>query len=167
MVFGASGAVGSLAVQFAKQQGARVIGVARGRDATALVRRLGADVAIDATEDDFLPRLHDAAGDGIDGVLTLAGGAQLEACLDLVRSGGRVVHPNGVEPAPHRRKQFRIVSYDAESGPRRFAALKAAAEACDLQVPLGGVFPLEQAAKAHDLLEKEQVLGRIALRIRR
>lgn len=167
MVFGASGAVGSLAVQFAKHQGARVIGIARGRDAAALVRRLGADIALDATEDDFVDRVRDAAGDGIDGVLTLAGGDRLEACLDLVRNGGRVVHPHGVEPAPHRRKHLRVVSYDAQSDPRRFAALKAAAEACDLQVPLGGVFPLEQAAKAHEMLEKEQVLGRLALKIRR
>lgn len=167
LVFGASGAVGSLAVQFANHQGARVIGLARGPHATALVRRLGADLAIDAQEGDFIDRLRDAAGDGIDGILALAGGNQLEACLEFVRKGGRVVHPNGVEPAPHRRKNLRVTSYDAKAGIRQFDALKAAAEACDLQVALGGVFPLAQASKAHEELEKGQVLGRLALKILR
>jgi hypothetical protein len=58
-------------------------------------------------------------------------------------------------------------SYDAKGGPREFAALKQAAEKSGLQVPLGGVFALDQAAQAHEQLENDQVLGRIALRIRR
>ena len=166
-VFGASGAVGSLAIQFAKLQGARVIGLARGHAAVALVRRLGADVAIDTAGDDFIGRLIEAAPEGIDGLLALAGGDALEACLDLACDGGRVVHPNGVEPAPRHRRNLRIKSYDAKAGPRQFDALKAAAEACDLRVALGGVFPLDQASKAHEELERGQVLGRVALKIRR
>jgi hypothetical protein len=57
-------------------------------------------------------------------------------------------------------------SYDAKGGAREFAALKKAAEESGLQVPLDGVFPLDQAARAHERLENDQVLGRIALRIR-
>jgi len=167
LIFGASGAVGSLAVQFAKHAGAAVIAVARGDDAVALVRKLGADIAIDASGDDFIDQLREVAPDGIDAVLALAGGDRLDACLDLVRKGGRVTHPNGVEPAPRRRRNLHVTSYDAKAGPRQFAALKAAAEECRLQVPLGGVFPLDQAARAHEALEKDRVLGRIALRIRR
>jgi len=167
LVFGASGAVGSLAIQFAKLQGARVIGLARGPHAVSLVRRLGADVAIDATGRGLLDEIRDAADGAIDAVLALAGGEQLETCLEFVRKGGRVVHPNGVDPAPPRRKSLRVTSYDAKAGPRQFDALKAAAEACDLRVALGGVFLLDQASQAHEELEKGQVLGRIALKIRR
>lgn len=166
-VFGASGAVGSLAIQFAKRQGARVIGLARGHAAVALVHRLGADVAIDTEGDDFVGRLIEAAPDGIEGVLALAGGDALEACLDLACDGGRIVHPNGVEPAPRRRRNLRIKSYDARSGARQFDALRTAAEECGLRVPLGGIYPLEEAAEAHGVLEKGQVLGRVALKIRR
>jgi len=167
LIFGASGAVGSLAVQFAKHQGAFAIGMARGREATALVRKLGADAAIDATNPDAIDELRFVAPEGFDAVLALAGGDVLESCLSLVRSGGRVAWPNGVEPAPHRHRNLRMSSYDAKGGPREFAALKQAAEKSGLQVPLGGVFALDQAAQAHERLENDQVLGRIALRIRR
>jgi NADPH:quinone reductase-like Zn-dependent oxidoreductase len=167
LVFGASGAVGSLAVQFAKHQGGRVIGMARGRDAAALLRKLGADVAIDAASHDAVGQLRAAAPEGVDAVLALAGGDTLEASLGLVRPGGRVVYPNGVEPAPRHRRQLRLKSYDAKGGPRQLASLKQAAEKTGLKVPLGGVYPLDQAAQAHERLEEGHVLGRIALRLRR
>ena len=48
LVYGASGAVGTLAVQFAKRRGARVIGTATGGQAMSLVRKLGADEVFDA-----------------------------------------------------------------------------------------------------------------------
>jgi NADPH2:quinone reductase len=52
LIFGASGAVGTLAIQFAKRHGARVLATASGRDAAALVQRLGASAAIDARSSD-------------------------------------------------------------------------------------------------------------------
>lgn len=167
LIFGASGAVGSLALQFAKHEGAFVIGMARGHDATALVRKLGADAAIDATNPDAIDELRFVAPEGFDGVLALAGGDVLESCLSLVRSGGRVAWPNGVEPAPRRRRNLRMMAYNAKAGLREFASLKQAAEKSALQVPLGGVFPLDLASRAHERLEEDQVLGRIALKIRR
>jgi NADPH:quinone reductase-like Zn-dependent oxidoreductase len=159
LIFGATGAVGSLAVQFAKHQGARVIATARGHDAAAFVRKLGADVALDPGSE--------GVDEQLDAVLALAGGERLEACLEHVRRGGRVAHPNGVEPVPRRRKNVRVLAYDAEAGPRRFAAMTGVIEACGLQVPLAGVYPLDQAAKAHEHLEEDRVLGRVALKIRR
>jgi NADPH:quinone reductase-like Zn-dependent oxidoreductase len=105
--------------------------------------------------------------DGIDAVLALAGGDVLERCLDLVNPGGRLAYPNGVEPEPRRRSQLRIVSYDAMNGPREFANLARAAREARLQVPIAAVFPLAQAAKAHERIERGHVVGRIALRIRR
>lgn len=47
LILGATGAVGTLAVQFAKHKGARVLGSATGRDAAALVRKLGAKGTFD------------------------------------------------------------------------------------------------------------------------
>ena len=75
--FGASGAVGTLAVQFAKRRGVRVIGTASGRPAAALVRRLGADAVIDARSHRLPEQLRALAPDGIDAVLALAGGDEL------------------------------------------------------------------------------------------
>jgi hypothetical protein len=52
LIFGAAGAVGTLAAQFAKRRHAQVLGVVRGRDAADLVLELGADAAIDGASGD-------------------------------------------------------------------------------------------------------------------
>lgn len=166
LIFGASGAVGTLAVQFAKYRGATVFGTATGRDAMLLVRRLGADGVIDARSDDAVERLRSLAPEGIDDVLALAGSRALDRFLDLVRAGGWVAYPNGVEPEPRPRPSVRVHAYDAAAGPREFARLASAVEEAALRVPVAEVYPLAQAAQAHERLEKGHVLGRIALRIR-
>ena len=166
LIFGATGAVGTLAVQFAKRHGARVLATASGRRATALVRRLGADEVVDARRGDVTDRLRALVPDGIDAVLALAGGDELERCLDFLRDRGRIAHPNGIEPEPTPRRQFRIRAYDAEGGPRQFAQLARAIAQAKLSVPVAAVYPLGAAATAHRRLH-DHVLGRIVLRIRR
>jgi NADPH:quinone reductase-like Zn-dependent oxidoreductase len=166
LIFGASGAVGTLAIQFAKRRGARVIGTASGDAAKALVRELGADHVVDARSDDAVSWLERFAPEGIDAVLALAGGDMLERCLDHVRPNGRVAYPNGVEPEPRRRDGIRTISYDAVAAPVLWDALERAVSETRLRVPLAAVYPLEQASQAHARLEQGHVLGRIALLIR-
>jgi len=165
LIVGASGSVGTLAVQFAKRHGARVLATASGTAAMALVRRLGADAVIDARRADAADRLRDLAPEGIDAALALAGGDTLERCLDFMRDGGRIAYPNGVEPEPKPRRRFRIQSYDAEVGPREFAQLGRAVEQARLRVPIAATYPLGKAAGAHRRLQ-EKVIGRLVLRIR-
>ncbi len=166
LIFGASGAVGSLAVQFAKRLGARVIGTASGGDASALVRKLGADEVFDARGRDAAQQLRALAPGGLDAVLALAGGDACEQCLDLVRAGGRIAYPNGVEPEPRKRSGITVKAYNGEAGPDEFTRLERAVSEAGLQVPIAAVFPLDQAAKAHARLEQGHVPGRIVLRIR-
>jgi NADPH:quinone reductase len=166
LVFGASGAVGTLAVQFAKRRGARVIGTATGRDAAALVRRLGADAVVDARAGDAPDRIRRFAPGGLDAVLAFAGGRDLDRCLRLVRRGGRLAHPNGVEPEPRKRRGLRVRAYDAEAGTRQFARLARAVTAARLRIPIAAEFPLARAADAHRRLAKGHLLGRIVLRVR-
>jgi NADPH:quinone reductase-like Zn-dependent oxidoreductase len=166
LIYGASGAVGTLAVQFAKRRRARVIATATGMDGSALVRSLGANAVFDARSKDAVEQLRKLARGEIDAALVLASGDSLEECLNLVRPGGRVAYPNGVEPAPKRRRNIRLLAYDAVAGPSEFARLERAAIEARLRVPLAAVYPLAQAAKAHTRLERGHILGRIALRIR-
>jgi len=166
LIVGASGAVGTLAVQFAKGRRARVIGTATGPDATALLRDLGADGVFDARSDDAVERLRELAPGGLEAALALAGGPALERCLDLMNTGGRVAYPNGVEPEPQPRKGIRIVAYDGIAGRTEWVALERAVEEARLRVPIGQVYPLEQAAMAHARVERGHVLGRIVLRTR-
>jgi NADPH:quinone reductase len=167
LIFGATGAVGTLAIQFAKRRKARVVATASGREAARLVRSLGADGEFDSRSDDATQQLRKLAPEGIDAVLALAGGDTVERCLDLISERGRVAYPNGVEPAPRRRKKIRLTAYDGVAGPREFARLDLAVNEAQLRVPIAAVFPLAQAAKAHERLQQGHVLGRIVLRIRR
>jgi len=168
LVFGATGAVGTLALQFAARRRARVIATATGRKATQLVLSLGAAAAFDSRKADAVDRLRELAPNGLDAALTFAGGATLDRCLDLIKPGGRIAYPHGVEPEPkRRRRRFTVQGYDADASPRQFARLERAVDDARLQVPIAAVYPLSQAARAHQRLEQGHVIGRIVLRIAR
>lgn len=163
VIHGASGAVGTIAVQFAKLREARVFATASGEDGMELVRRLGADAAAEGHRGDLAAAIRAFAPGGVDGVLVFAGGDALESCMDAVRPGGRVAYPHGVDPEPKKRPGIRFVAYDAAVGVREFDALNMAVEAVKLQVPIAARFPLAQASKAHERLAKGHVLGKIVL----
>lgn len=166
IIHGASGGVGTLAVQFAKLRGARIFATASGKSALALVRELGADLAVDGRHDDIASAARRFEPNGIDAALGLAGGDALERCLDALRSGGRAAYPNGVEPEPSERQNIDIISYDAVANPHEFERLSLAAEEANLQVPIAAKYPLADAAKAHERLAARHVVGKIVLRIR-
>lgn len=167
VIVGASGNVGMLAIQFAKRRGAVVVAIASGRNGTAFARRLGADVAIDGKRANIAKALRDfdLAPDGVDKVLGLVGGRALTSCIDAVRPGGRVAYPNGIEPAPRKRRGIAFVSYDAKTGVKEFDRLNRAIGAMPLTVPIAKEFRLEQAAQAHRMVERGHVLGRVVLRV--
>ena len=167
MIFGASGAVGTLAVQFAaKYRGARVIAIASGAKAKALLKKLGADVVIDGRKAGAVDRIADAAPNGLDAILALAGSKVLNDSVKLVKRGGHVAYPNGVEPAPRKRAGVRSIAYDAEVNPSALAQLDRAVEAAKLIVPIAAEYELGQASRAHAREERGHVVGRIALTVR-
>jgi NADPH2:quinone reductase len=164
IINGATGGVGSLAVQFAKLRAARVLATASGEDGLEFARGLGADIAVDRRREDIAAAAREFAPDGVDAVLALAGGDSLERCLDAVRPGGRVAYPNGIDPEPKKRRGIHIIPYDAVPGVREFDRLGRAVEAANLKVPIAGVYALADAAKAHERLAAGHVLGKIVLR---
>jgi NADPH2:quinone reductase len=167
LIFGAAGAVGTMAVQFAAQRGAHVIATASGAAAARLVRRLGAHRVIDARRPDAIDQLRTIAPKGLDAVLALAGGDGLERCLDFVRPKGRVAHPNGVEPVPKERLTFRVRAYDALANPREFDRLNRHLGSGRIRVPILASYPLAKAAQAHRRLDRDHALGRMVFQVRR
>jgi len=168
IIHGASGAVGTLAVQLAKLRGARVLATASGDEGVALVRRLGADVVIDGRKSDIAAAVREFAPKGVDAVLAFAGGDPLEKCVDGLRRGGKVAYPNGVEPVPKPREGITVVPYDALFGDQaeQWSQLNAAIEAKPFEVPVAATFSLADAAAAHKRVEAGRVLGKVVLRIR-
>ena len=168
IIHGASGAVGTLAVQLAKVRGARVLATASGEEGVALVRRLGADVVIDGRTGDIVAAAREFAPKGVDAVLAFAGGDALEKCLDALRPGGKVAWPNGVEPVPKPRPGITAVPFDALFGDQKvqWAQLNEAVEAMKFEVPIAATFGLAEAADAHRRVEAGGVRGKVVLKIR-
>jgi NADPH:quinone reductase-like Zn-dependent oxidoreductase len=164
LIYGASGGIGHLAVQLAKRMGAKVLAVASGRDGVELVRRLGADAAVDGKQDDVARAARDFAPDGLDAALVLVHGTGLEPALATVRKGGRIAYPNGVEPAPRGRSGVKALAYDGEPGRDALERLNTLIAAGPFHVEIGREYRLEEAARAHQEIGQHH-LGKLALRM--
>ncbi|WP_416831511.1 MAG: NADP-dependent oxidoreductase [Erythrobacter sp.] len=97
VISAASGAVGSIAAQVAKDAGARVVGIAGGPKKCAyLLDELGLDAAIDYKGGDVDEALAQACPDEIDLYFDNVGGETLEAVLGLMKYRGRIVVCGGI-----------------------------------------------------------------------
>jgi NADPH2:quinone reductase len=164
IIHGAAGGVGTLAVQFAKLRGAKILAIVSGPDQIGAVTQLGADAVVDGRHGDILAAARAFAPSGVDAVLALAGGDALQRCIDAARPGGRLAYPSGVQ-VPKPRPGQTVVRYDAVPGPKQFARLNEAIAAVKLQVPIAAEFPLAAAADAQRRVEAGHVLGKLVLRI--
>jgi NADPH:quinone reductase len=90
LVHAGAGGAGSAAVQLARARGARVIATAGGPEKLRFVSDLGADVAIDYRNDDFVARVLDATGGrGVDVAFDTVGGATTLETFRCMAFGGR------------------------------------------------------------------------------
>jgi NADPH-dependent curcumin reductase len=97
VVSAAAGAVGSVAGQIARINGARAIGIAGGAQKCRwIVEDLGFDAAIDYKNDDVGHALDEAAPDGVDVFLDNVGGEILDAVLARLARGARIVLSGGL-----------------------------------------------------------------------
>ena len=165
LIHGATGGVGTLAIQFAKLRGARVLATVSGEDGATLARSLGADAVIDGHHGDIVAAAQAFAPHGIDAVLALAGGDTLDRCTAALRPGGVLAYPSGVEPVPKPRDGIRVLRYDAVAGPQEFERLNTAIAAAKLRVPIAAEYSLADAAKAHQRLATGHVLGKVVLHV--
>jgi NADPH:quinone reductase-like Zn-dependent oxidoreductase len=147
LVLGASGGVGHLAVQLAKRLGVRVFAAASGQDGVELARRVGADVAVDARTADVVAEAAAFAPAGLDAALVLAGSNSVGP-LALVRKGGRIVYPNGVEPAPGDIPGVSVRPFDGYSGREALDRLNQMIAMAPFHVEIGGKYPLDRVPQA-------------------
>jgi alcohol dehydrogenase len=98
VILGATGGVGTCAVQLAKVIGATVIAVGRGAERVARLADLGADHVIDTEAEDLVDACRQIAGKprmlgrgGVDVVINYVGGDTWEQSLKVIRHGGRML----------------------------------------------------------------------------
>ncbi|WP_371404668.1 NADP-dependent oxidoreductase [Kribbella sp. NBC_00662] len=165
LIHAAAGGVGHLAVQIAKYRGAYVIGTARASKHDFL-RDLGADELIDYTTTDFTTAVRD-----VDVVLDPIGAEYAVRSLDVLSPDGILLDVRGTGPdrAEVRRKAAtRGIRYDEFRMAPATEDLDAIAGLVDggaLRVSVEQVFPLEHAAKAHELSETGRATGKLVLTV--
>jgi NADPH2:quinone reductase len=172
LVEAAAGGVGSLLVQLAHAAGARVVAAASGPAKLDLARELGADAAVDDS-DDVAGWFGQLAGDGIDVVFDGVGGGIGRAAFDAVRRGGRFCTFGMASGAsvPVEEHEAAARGVELVRGPRptpeqqRAAAHTALHEAVAgrLRPIVGQIFDLAHAADAHAAIEARATLGKTLL----
>jgi NADPH:quinone reductase-like Zn-dependent oxidoreductase len=165
VVRGASGGVGSFAVQIALAHGARVIAIA-GAGSEQYLRELGVQDFVDYEQEDVVEAIRGACPGGIDALLDLVGGEELDALVATVKDGGRVA--STLEQIGDGRWARRSLSeryvYVRPDGAQlaRLVELYAAGK---LKIRIAGTFPLQDAARAHVRLEDGGVEGKLVLHV--
>ena len=157
LISGATGGVGTLAVQLAAARGARVIATAKPGPEAEFVRGLGATDVVDHAGD--LPaQVRALSPDGVDAVLHLAGdGATLAG---LLTDKGRLASTIGFGPDQHPAATFVLADPTAET----LSTLAEQVAAGALSVPVTAVHDLEQAAEAFAAFGNG-TLGKIAITV--
>ena len=190
VVHAAAGGVGNLAVQLAKQAGAKVIATATTQDKLDIAAGVGADVGVlltsDLTAHDVRHRLVDAnGGEHVDVVFEMVGGHVFDGSLEAMAPFGRLVTygmAGRVPPTPlspsrlmvgsHSLIGFWLVdclrpAYVTSMITEPLAELVAAVAAGVLRPVEGPIYPLAHAHRAHEDLRARRTTGKIVLDPRR
>ncbi len=165
LIHGAAGGVGGFAVQLARERGANIIATASGKNHDYLYS-LGVNYAIDYTREDFREGVYDIAPKGVDVVFDCVGGATTIQSTECIRQGGRFV--SIVRPDLSNEFNAAPFSYNfvfVEPNGSMLAELAKLAQNGSLGVRIASQYSLQEAAKAHELIETRHVCGKIALSI--
>jgi NADPH2:quinone reductase len=174
LVHGASGGVGTAAVQLARAHGLRVFGSAGTRAGCELVRQQGAHEVFDHQSKEYLAGiLHATAGRGVDLIIEMLANVNLGNDLGLLAKSGRVVvvgNRGKIEIDPReamgRDADIRGMTLFNAAPPELaliHAALAAGLENGALKPVIGREFPLAAASSAHDAVMSSGAHGKIIL----
>ena len=144
LIYGASGSVGTYAVQIAKSYGAEVTAVCSTAH-VELVKSLGADQVIDYTREDFS-----------------AGGAVYDAIFDTVgkcpkAQAAKALKPNG--------KFITIAKLSTKQSLEELTVVKELVEAGQVRAVIGRCYPLEEMVEAHRYVDMGHKTGNVVITV--
>jgi NADPH:quinone reductase-like Zn-dependent oxidoreductase len=144
LIYGASGSVGTYAVQIAKSFGAEVTGVCSTAN-LELVKSLGADYVVDYIKEDFS-----------------AGGARYDVIFDTVAKcpkpqAARALKPNGMLVS--------MAQLSTKQSPEEFTFIKNLIEAGKLKAAIDRCYALDQVAEAHRYVETGRKAGNVVIQV--
>lgn len=175
LVHGGAGAVGTFAIQLAVQAGARVAATCSARNRET-VEALGAAAAIDYRAQDIAAAVRAWTPGGVDLVLDAVGGATLPAALDLLAPGGTLVtimtlvsgdaERLAATAAEAARRGLRTTStYSRMPSGETLGRIAERLDRRALRVPRFDAVPLEQAARALDLVQTGEAKTKLVLHV--
>jgi NADPH:quinone reductase len=174
----AGGGTGTLAVQLAKRMGARVIALASSEEKRKLAERLGADATVDSRAENLKEAVLEAnGGEQVDAVLDMTGGDTFQAMLRTLAPFGRIVafgiasrQEPEVKIGHLMRNSRAVIGFwlvhlfrkpdELRAGIAELLGVVASGE---LEVVIGGVYPLAEAARAHEDITARRTQGKLLL----
>lgn len=181
LVHGGSSGIGSTAIQIAKHHGARVFATAGSAEKCDFCRELGADAAINYREVDFVEAVKELTdGTGVDVILDMVGAPYLPKNLSALAVEGRLVQiafmqgykVDAFSMTPIMMKRLTFTGATLRARPKAEKAAIAQGllrdvwpllDAGTIRPVIHATFPLEEARKAHELMESSAHLGKILL----
>ncbi|TLS38296.1 quinone oxidoreductase family protein [Pseudalkalibacillus caeni] len=179
LIHAGAGGVGSIAIQLAKIFGAgKVIATASSEEKRQFAKDLGADVVIDYTKEGWEKELDKATdGKGVDVALEMVGGEVFSKTLAAMAPFGRVVvygkagneQPN-LNPVMLMGKNHTVTGFflpqimrKPDLYSRSLGELLKFIQEGRVKLTIGGTYPLEEAAKVHELLQSRATKGKLVL----
>jgi NADPH2:quinone reductase len=178
VVEAAAGGTGSMAVQLGKSAGAKVIGLASSEEKRALVERLGADATVDSRAENLGEAIREAnGGERVDAVLHMSGGNAFDEELGILAPLGRMVvfgiasrEQRDVSTAALLRGSKSVIGFwllhllaRQDLAVPMIGELLGTVAKGELEVTVGGVYPLSEAARAHEDLIARRTSGKLLL----
>lgn len=174
LIHGASGGVGSFAVQFAALAGGHVATTCSAAN-LAYVGELGSELTLDYRDQAYTARLREWSGAGLDLIVDAVGGDTLPDRLQLLRPGGRLVSVATLvadgdvaaetEQARSMGLEKIYAIMDASRAGEELAAIGARIASGELRLPPVQVIDLQDAVNAVELVRSGHVRGKLVLRV--
>jgi NADPH:quinone reductase-like Zn-dependent oxidoreductase len=172
LVHGIGGGVSLTALQIARHLGARVVVTSHDEDKRQRALELGAERAVDYTEEDVVKATREATdGVGVDVVIDNVGEATFADSIRACRKGGRIVTCGATTgpkiPVDVRRVFWNQISIlgSTMGNSDEFAAMLEVVAAGDVRPIIDEVFPLDQARAALERLQQARQFGKIVIDI--
>jgi len=176
LVQGGSSGVGTAAVQIGKHLGAKVIATTGSEEKARRLRKLGADLTIDVSQNDFLPEVMRVTDNrGVDVVLEMIGGEVYQKSLKALAPGGRLFSIGGafgsIPDSPpnltegRKATRFSITNY-LKAKPEDFKQLDEILKLVQqkkFQIPIDKSFPLSETGAAQRYLQGRDHFGKVIL----
>jgi NADPH:quinone reductase-like Zn-dependent oxidoreductase len=165
VVYGASGSVGTYAVQLAKYYGAEVTGVCSASN-LELVKSLGADKVVDYGEEDFTKN-----GETYDMIFDTVGKSSFSRCMRSLKTGGTYLHAVAAPAIGLRIWWARITSgkkmVGGTAAPKAesLVQLRELVEAGKIRPVIDRRFALEQIVEAHRYVDEGHKKGNVVIKV--